>query len=131
MKRLSVSWARYRLPIVAIFFSVAVSSFASAGDEQTREASLVELPATPLPYSSFASPQAERQLSLLLAETRAGNGPASNDIAEQRRFYQRYNDDRLGEVERLYAAEIQRERLGGVQVDSVVPADGRRPATPV
>ncbi len=84
----------------------------------------VALPATPLPYSGFASPEARAQFARMLAETREGKGPNPADVAEQRRFYQRYNDDRLAEAERRYPAKVEATRIGGVPVHVVDPRAG-------
>ena len=77
-----------------------------------------------LPYSRFASPQAREKFAELLAETREGKGPDPADLADQRRFYQRYNDDRLREVERAYRSRVQSTRMGGVPVQVVDPQGG-------
>lgn len=120
----AASAATHRLlAAAAIGLSLAASGSVSAGDGPKDEA-IVPLPATPLPYSDFASPQAKRLFASLLAETRAGKGPDSADIADQRRFYQRYNDDRLREVERSYRSRVQSIRMGGVPVQVVDPEGG-------
>jgi acetyl esterase/lipase len=89
-------------------------------------ATTVELPTTALPYSRFASPQARAKFAELLAETREGKGPDPADLADQRRFYQRYNDDRLNEVERIYPSRVRSSRIGGVPVQVVDPAGGAK-----
>jgi acetyl esterase/lipase len=86
------------------------------------------MPATDLPYSGFASDAAKVRFAELLAETRAGIGPNPSDVADQRRFYQRYNDARLAEVQRLYPAKVSEQTLAGVAVHNVEPAGGIAPA---
>ncbi|MGH8028269.1 MAG: alpha/beta hydrolase [Pseudoxanthomonas sp.] len=95
-----------------------------AQDKPADEAGTAAMPATPLPYSLFASPQARAKFVQLLAETREGKGPDPADLADQRRFYQRYNDDRLREVERAYASSVHSTRMGGVPVQVVDPEGG-------
>ena len=86
--------------------------------EATDPATL-PLPATPLPYSDFASAAARDRFIALQAEARAGHQPDPADLADQRRFYQRYNDERLAEVRRAYAAEVRETTLAGVPVQVV------------
>ncbi|MET0755656.1 MAG: alpha/beta hydrolase fold domain-containing protein [Pseudoxanthomonas sp.] len=112
------------LVATAILLSMVMSSTAFAQNDSKDETATVALPAAPLPYSTFASPQARSRFAGLMEDTRAGKGPDSADIADQRRFYQRYNDDRLREVQRLYRADVEHGRLGGVPVDIVVPEQG-------
>ncbi|SKC58993.1 Acetyl esterase/lipase [Pseudoxanthomonas indica] len=82
------------------------------------------MPATDLPYSGFASDAAKAKFAELLAEVRAGKAPNPTDIADQRQFYQRYNDARLQEVQRRYPAKVSELTLAGVSVHSVEPAGG-------
>lgn len=93
---------------------------AAGGDSDSTTA----IGSTPLPYSRFASAQAQARFALLLAETREGKGPNPADIADQRRFYQRYNDERLREVERLYPARVEATTMAGVAVQVVEPEGG-------
>lgn len=86
------------------------------------------MPATDLPYSHFASDAAKAKFAELLAEVRAGKGPNPADLADQRQFYQRYNDERLREVQRRYPAKVSEMSLAGVAVHSVEPAGGIAPA---
>ncbi|PNS09516.1 Esterase/lipase [Lysobacter silvestris] len=97
---------------------------ASAQEAATIGGARVELPATSLPYSSYASPQARDQFARQLAEARAGKRPDSNDISDRRRFYQAYNDARLREVQRRYSAQVKDTMLGGVSVQVVDPSAG-------
>lgn len=101
------------------FLALAQETPAAATSPET-----VALPATPLPYSGFASPEARAQFARMLAETREGKGPNPADVADQRRFYQRYNDDRLAEAERRYPAKVEATRIGGVPVHVVDPQAG-------
>jgi acetyl esterase/lipase len=87
------------------------------------DAATLALPATPLPYSDFASAAARERFIALQAEARAGDLPDPADLAGQRRFYQRYNDARLAEVRRAYAADVRQATLAGVPVHWVEPRD--------
>lgn len=46
------------------------------------------------------------------------------DLTSQREFYNRFNDDRLAEMRRLFQTRERRQTLNGVMVDIVEPADG-------
>jgi epsilon-lactone hydrolase len=100
-----------------------------AAQARADESATATMPATALPYSRFASPQARAKFAELLAETREGKGPDPADLADQRRFYQRYNDDRLREVERAYRSRVQSTRMGGVPVQVVDPEGGAHATT--
>lgn len=113
-----------RRSVVAVCALWMLASIAFAQDTQREDASTVPMPATPLPYSGFASEQAKAKFAELLAQTRDGKGPNPADLAEQRRFYQRYNDDRLAEMQRRYATRVEATTLGGVAVQIVEPAGG-------
>src|SRR5690349_13087378 len=97
----------------AVAVLLAAQASLHAQDKSADEESTAAIPATSLPYSRFASPQARAKFAQLLAETREGKGPNPADLADQRRFYQRYNDDRLREVERIYRSRVQSTRMGG------------------
>ncbi len=104
--------------------SACFAQAAGTGPKPELAASDVPMPAATLPYSHFASEAAARRFAALLAETREGQGPNPADVAEQRRFYQRYNDARLEEVQRRYASRVRDDRIGGVPVQIVEPRDG-------
>lgn len=108
----------------AVAVLLAAQASLHAQDKSADEESTAAIPATSLPYSRFASPQARAKFAQLLAETREGKGPNPADLADQRRFYQRYNDDRLREVERIYRSRVQSTRMGGVPVHVVDPEGG-------
>lgn len=109
-----------------LWLIVAMASPACAGDEaSTSDAATLALPATPLPFSEFASAPARERFIALQAEARAGDLPDPGDLAAQRRFYQRYNDARLAEVRRAYAADVRDTTMGGVPVQVVTPPGHR------
>jgi len=92
--------------------------------QASADTATTAMPATDLPYSGFASDAAKAKFAELLAEVRAGKAPNPTDIADQRQFYQRYNDARLQEVQRRYPAKVSEQTLAGVAVHSVEPAGG-------
>ncbi|MGC1304465.1 MAG: alpha/beta hydrolase, partial [Caulobacteraceae bacterium] len=111
----------------ALFVSLAamaVPGQGRAGDSGAPSAT-VQAPAFELPYSAFASPQARQRFADMLAEPRVTPGA---DIAEQRRFYGRFNDDLLARMRRAFTTEVVHTRMGGVAVDVVTPAGGVSPA---
>lgn len=107
------------LPVLAMAFPAIAQEKPAAPTADT-----VVMPATPLPYTRFASPEARAQFERMLAETREGKGPNPADVADQRRFYQRYNDDRLAEAERRYPTKVEATRMGEVPVHVVDPQAG-------
>ncbi|MGN6223922.1 alpha/beta hydrolase [Pseudoxanthomonas sp.] len=107
------------LPVLAMAFPAIAQEKPAAPTANT-----VVMPATPLPYTRFASPEARAQFERMLAETREGKGPNPADVADQRRFYQRYNDDRLAEAERRYPTKVEATRMGEVPVHVVDPQAG-------
>jgi epsilon-lactone hydrolase len=111
---------------VAVVLLAAHAPLRAAQAAADDESATATMPATALPYSRFASPQARAKFAELLAETREGKGPDPADLADQRHFYQRYNDDRLREVERAYRSRFRSTRMGGVPVQVVDPEGGAR-----
>lgn len=109
--------ARWLWTLLAIGGAVSAEDLSSAATDPAT----LPLSATPLPYSDFASAQARERFIALQAEARAGRQPDPADLADQRRFYQRYNDERLVEVRRAYDAEVRETNLGGVPVHVVTP----------
>ncbi|WP_211369398.1 alpha/beta hydrolase [Pseudoxanthomonas kalamensis] len=104
---------------VAILFFCSGTVLAQAAVEPAT-GSRVDMPATSLPYSRFASPEARTRFEQLQAD----QGPPSTDIADLRRFYQDYNDARLREVQSRYLARVEATTMGGVPVQVVDPAAG-------
>lgn len=112
-----------------LLWSLLAMTGATAAQETSAikraEAATLPLPATPLPYSDVASAAARERFIALQAEARTGHQPDPTDLADQRRFYQRYNDDRLAEVRRAYAADVRETTLAGVPVQVVTPRGQR------
>jgi len=107
--------------------TVAVLAFAlaeqSGATPMTADAAprspAVSMPAMVVPFSSYASPQGAEMVAAALAAAQ----PAA-DIASQRTFYGKYNDDRLEEMRRTFAFDSVRTSMGGVLVDVVTPKAG-------
>lgn len=113
-------------PLLWLLLAVAGAVCAQEGPAgAAAEAATLPLPATPLPYSDFASAAARERFIALQAEARAGHQPDPADLADQRHFYQRYNDERLAEVRRAYAADVRETTLAGVSVQVVTPRGQR------
>ncbi|OWK32861.1 alpha/beta hydrolase [Sphingomonas mucosissima] len=84
-------------------------------------AQTVKVPAMTLPPSTLLSNEAKR----VIVQQQAIRPPDfGDDIAAARAFWGRYNDDRLAEMRRHFRTAERRERLGGVVVDVVTPANG-------
>jgi len=79
---------------------------------------------------SFSTLPPSNQLSRaaldVLDRMRAAAAPAAinGDVARQRTFYQKYNDDRLAEMRRSFVTRERHEVMNGVPVDVVDPAAG-------
>jgi monoterpene epsilon-lactone hydrolase len=72
-----------------------------------------------VPFSTLASNEAREEFERIL---KAPPGPDfGRDIAAARRFYARFNDERLAEMRASYSVTTTSETLGGVRVDVVVP----------
>ena len=88
-----------------------------------QDPAAVEIPAFTLPPSDQLSEEAK----VVLLRMRAARAPdLQGDIAKQRAFYQKYNDDRLVEMRRHFRTREERTSLGGVTVDVVTPATAIR-----
>lgn len=85
-------------------------------------ASQTSVPAFNLPASNQLSEEARQVLERMKQAT----APAEivGDVARQRAFYGRYNDDRLAEMRRHFRTREWRTTMNGVTVDVVEPASG-------
>lgn len=100
---------------------LVTSPVSAQSPSATQDPSTANLPPIVLPYSNFASPQARALAGRLMNEPRFVFG---DDIAKARAHYGRYNDDRLAEVRALYSTREERQAMGGVPVDVVMPSEG-------
>jgi Esterase/lipase len=82
----------------------------------------VSVPAFVVPYSTYASPQAQRQFQQMLEQGR--NAPGIGSIAASRAYYDRINTDRADRMRKIYPVSIHAETIGGVPTDVVLPAQG-------
>lgn len=99
----------------------AVLALAAIGLPIAVSAQTVNVPEMALPPSTLLSPEARN----VMVREQAINPPDfAGDIAAARAFWGRYNDDRLEEMRALFATEEQRETMGGVPVDIVLPKAG-------
>ncbi len=80
------------------------------------------MPSYPVPYSSFASPEARKQFQIMLEQGRHAPGIAS--LAASRAYYDKINTDRTQRMEKLYPVKIHAQTIGGVPTDVVEPAQG-------
>ena len=105
-------------------FGALLALFAAAPALARQDSAAVEVPAFTLPPSDQLSEEAKS----VLLRMRAARAPdLKGDIARQRAFYQKYNDDRLAEMRRHFRTREERASLGGVAVDVVVPGAGITP----
>ena len=85
-------------------------------------AAQLAVPAFTLPVSNQLSDEAQAVLQRMAAATAPAD--IATDVAKQRAFYDRYNDDRLAEMRKHFQTREQRTTMNGVTVDIVEPADG-------
>lgn len=84
-----------------------------------------QVPGFALPPSNQLSDAARRVLARMDAATAPDT--VKGDIARQRAFYGKWNDDRLAEMQRRFRTSIRHEILSGVGVDTVEPEGGVAP----
>jgi monoterpene epsilon-lactone hydrolase len=107
--------------VIAAAATTASTPAAKAGGAAVRVSGAT------IPFSSYASPQAQRAFSALAASLAKQPPPdpgAANDVETVRRTQNEETDRILAEVNRRYPAAIRTETLGGVPTDIVTPAAG-------
>lgn len=117
--------ARTQRLIQAVLFCAGL--FGAAAFAQTQQPSVdsrgnVSLPAFVVPYSAYASPEAQRQFQQMLEQGR--HAPGIGSIAASRAYYDRINTDRADRMRKIYPVSIHAETIGGVPTDVVLPAQG-------
>lgn len=88
------------------------------------EQASVSVPAFVLPPSNQLSDAAK---AVLLKMRSAVSPDFKGDITKQRAFYQKYNDDRLAEMQRIFRTDVRNTTMGNVTVDVITPAKGVSP----
>lgn len=90
-------------------------------DEKLHRAAIVRISHTEVPFSTLASVEARDTLASLMS---AAPGPDFQaDIEAARRFYGKFNDERLAEMRERYSVKTSRESIAGVPVDVVTPIE--------
>src|SRR5581483_9129632 len=115
--------------LLAVGSSRVLAATTSAGSAPAVNVSraAVKVSGATIPFSSFASPQAERAFRSLrgsLAKQPPPEPGADNDVETVRRTQNEETDRILAEVNRRYRASIRTEILGGVKTDIVTPEAG-------
>jgi acetyl esterase/lipase len=111
-----------------VLFGLCVLAQAQAAEMSaggSAASATVRTPPAEIPFSSFASPAAERAL-LDLAKAPAEPNLAG-DVEALRRYHAKSTDEILAGMRKLYAVTIATETLGGVRADVVTPAAGVSP----
>ncbi|MBB6425325.1 alpha/beta hydrolase [Sphingopyxis sp. JAI128] len=85
-------------------------------------AAQTQVPAFTLPVSNQLSDKARQVLERM--EQATAPAEIAGDVAKQRAFYGRYNDDRLVEMRRHFQTGERRLTMNGVTVDVVEPTAG-------
>lgn len=115
--------------LLALSSSSAVAGAAWAGSAQPMRDSgaAVRVNGATIPFSSFASPQAERAFRGLINSLAKEPPPVpavGNDVAAIRRTQDEETQGILAEVKRRYRASVHMETLGGVRTHIVIPRAG-------
>jgi epsilon-lactone hydrolase len=125
MRRKAVPTARTQRLIQTVLLSAGL--FGAAAFAQTQRPSVdsrgnVSVPAFVMPYSVYASPEAQRLFQQMLEQGR--HAPGIGSIAASRAYYDKINTDRADRMRKIYPVSIHAETIGGVRVDVVLPARG-------
>jgi monoterpene epsilon-lactone hydrolase len=100
--------ARHVRPILrAGLLCAALASFqlsAQAAHPAVNADGTLTMPSYPVPYSSFASPEARKQFQIMLEQGR--NAPGIASIEASRAYYDKINTDRAQRMEKLYPVKI-------------------------
>lgn len=94
---------------------------AQAPTASENRAANVRIVGTEIPFSTLASAEARDTLASLMSTPPAPD--FQSDIEAARRFYGKFNDERLAEMRERYAVKTSRESIAGVPVDVVMPAE--------
>lgn len=116
------SHLRFLLPAALLCLALPGTALAQTSRPDVDGSGTVNVPAMRVPYSAWASPEAQRQFQTMLEQGRAAPGIAS--IAASRAYYDKINHDRATRMQQLYPVRIHTATLGGVPVDVVEPAQG-------
>lgn len=84
----------------------------------------VTIPAITVPFSVYASPEAERHYAALMGEVRPSFGA---DVLAAREYNDQWNARQVEHALEIYNVTIRAEVMGGVQTDVVMPANGISP----
>ncbi|MES1153403.1 MAG: alpha/beta hydrolase, partial [Rhodanobacter sp.] len=98
------------------------AAFAQAQRPGVDSRGNVSVPAFVVPYSAYASPEAQQQFQRMLEQNR--HAPGIGAIAASRAYYDGINTDRAKRMQELYPVKIHAETIGGVPADVVLPAQG-------
>ena len=80
----------------------------------------VTLPASTVPFSAYASPEARHYFETELRHVH----PDFPGIAEARAYYGKWNAEQAERAKAAYAVEVSAETIGGVQTDIIIPKGG-------
>jgi epsilon-lactone hydrolase len=80
------------------------------------------LPSMPVPFSAYASPEALRQFQIMIQQ--GLHAPGIGKLEASRAYYDKINSDRAALMQKLYPVKIHADKIAGVAVDVVEPAQG-------
>jgi len=84
---------------------------------------VASIPAFTVPFSSYASAQAEKMFQRVLDEGRHAP-PLNGPVAASRAYYDKINSDRARRLKKLYPVRITDRTIAGVPAQVVVPRRG-------
>lgn len=111
-----------RLLCLAAFALLGTAVAAQETAPSVKPDGTITSPATSIPYSAFASPEARAFFYKLAIAPKAP--PIDGPIEANRVFYDRINSDRVARMQKMYAVKIHSETIAGVGTDVVLPAQG-------
>ena len=105
----------------AVLLAAPVSADNPAGRRVDADGTIV-MPATTVPPSHYASPEANAKLRPSPALDPSTKPPVA--ILERRRFFGAFNDRLAAHMRTIYRVRLHKALLGGVPVEVVEPAEG-------
>ena len=108
------------MPLLAIAANASAGTLVHADDS-------VSVPASTVPYSGYASPEARKQFQIMRTQSEQAPSLAlalTTGIEPSRSYYDKINSDRAARMQKLYPVAIHAETIGGVPTDVVLPAQG-------
>jgi len=96
--------------------------FSTLAAAEVDPSGAVSIPAVSIPFSTFASVEAQKQF--VDSAMHPSSPPPGTSIDGTRRFYDEFNSSLVGRMRQLYAVSVKSEMIGGILTDIIMPAQG-------